>query len=86
MLPAKLKPAYILSLIIALVATIACAGGIFMKDLYQDTDFIKTAWFGNDVVTLTIAIPLLLIALVQARRGSQRAQLIWMGLLGIYDV
>lgn len=78
----SLKPAYWLTIFIAGIATVACAGGIFSKDLYQDSEFIKTAWFGNDIITLSIAIPLLLVALAFARKGSQRAQLVWMGLLG----
>jgi hypothetical protein len=30
---------------------------------------------------LTVAAPILLVALLPAKRGSRRAQLVWMGLL-----
>jgi hypothetical protein len=77
----KLTLCYVLTWIIAILATVACAGGIFIKDLYQDTSFIKTAWLGNDIVTLTVVLPMLIIALMLGKREYQRAQLVWMGLL-----
>ena len=38
-------------------------------------------WFGNDWVTLVVAVPLLVIALLMARRGVQ-GLLLWLGLVG----
>lgn len=75
------KPAYILSIIIALLAAIASAGGLFVDGLYRDNALVTTAFQGNDVVTLFIAVPLLLAAMFMTMRGSQRAQLVWLGLL-----
>jgi hypothetical protein len=76
-----LKISYILSYILLFLALIASAGGIFMEGLYRDAEWIKNAWFGNDVVTLVIAVPLLALALWFARKGSVRAVILWMGLL-----
>jgi hypothetical protein len=75
-------PAYGLSVMVAVLAAIASAGGLFLPELYRDSDFIRTAWFGNDLVTLLLVVPMLAVALYLARRGSGRAQLVWMGLLG----
>ena len=81
MLQAKLRPAYILSAIIAILATIASVGGLFLGDLYRDNTFVNSLWGGNDLVTLVIAVPMLVAALILAIRGSHRAQLVWMAML-----
>jgi hypothetical protein len=77
----KTKTAYILSILIAILAVIASAGGLLLKNLYRDNAFVTTTWLGNDAVTLLLAVPILVIALVFSNRGSTRAQLIWLGAL-----
>jgi hypothetical protein len=77
----KLKPAYILSILIAVLATIASIGGLLLEGLYRDNAFVKTTWLGNDAITLFLAIPILVAALVFSSRGSLKAQLVWMGML-----
>ncbi len=78
----KFETSYTLSVIVAFLATVAAAGGLVSEGLYRDSDFIKIGWRGNDMVTLVVAVPLLAVALAYAKRGSKRAQLVWMGLLG----
>jgi len=73
--------AYILTAIILLLSFAASAGGIFVGDLYRDTAFSEAAWFGNDLITLVIAVPLLVGTLIFSIRGSGLAQLIWLGML-----
>jgi hypothetical protein len=75
------KPVIILSSLIAILALIASAGGLFLDGLYRDNPFVTAVWKGNDAVTLFVAVPLLVISLVLAQRGSKRAQLIWLGSL-----
>lgn len=77
----KLKTAYILSVFIAILAALTSIGGLLRPDLYRDNPFVKTTWLGNDAVTLFIAIPILVAALVYSARGSAKGQLIWMGML-----
>jgi len=81
MFQTKLKPAYILSIIIAILATIASTGGLVLDGLYRDNAFVKTTWFGNDAVTLFLAVPILAAALFFSSRGSLKAHLVWMGAL-----
>jgi hypothetical protein len=78
----KLRAAYILSAIIAILATVVSAGGMFMADLYRDNAFVTTVWRGNDLVTLVVAVPLMVATLILTLRGSQRALLVWLGTLG----
>jgi len=69
-------------MIIAVLATIASAGGLFIDGLYRDNPLITSAWHGNDFVTLVIAVPLMVLSLIFASRGSLKAQLVWIGTLG----
>ena len=77
----KLKTAYILTAIIAALTLIASAGGLLIDDLYRDNALITAGWFGNDLVTLVVALPLLVVSLALSMRGSQRARLIWLGMI-----
>lgn len=77
----KLKTAYILSVFIAILAAFTSIGGLFLPNMYRDNSFVKTTWLGNDAVTLFIAIPILIAALVYSAKGSSKGQLIWMGML-----
>jgi hypothetical protein len=70
-----------LSSAIVLLALVASAGGLFWDGLYRDNPLVTAAFRGNDLITLVGAAPALAIALITARRGSTRAQLIWMGML-----
>jgi hypothetical protein len=75
------QPALITSYLIAGLALIASLGGLLLDGLYRGTEFVKSAWFGNDIITLVVAVPLLLTAVVMTARGSARAQLVWIGML-----
>ncbi|NBD34730.1 MAG: hypothetical protein GVY30_01870 [Chloroflexi bacterium] len=77
----KLKTAYILTALIAVLTLIASAGGLLIDDLYRDNALITAGWFGNDLVTLVVALPLLVVSLALSIRGSQRARLVWLGMI-----
>lgn len=78
----NLRVAQILTVIILVLATVAAAGGLFLPNLYRDNTWIAEQNRGGDVVTLALAVPALLVSLVGVRRGSARATLAWVGLLG----
>lgn len=75
------RPIWVLSFAIAGLAAISSIGGLVFGGLYRGTEFVNSTWLGNDLVTLCVAIPLLLAAMLMARRGSLRAQLVWIGML-----
>lgn len=77
----KNNPAFILTILIAVLAVFASAGGLLLDDMYRDNAFVKTTWLGNDAVTLFVAVPILITALIYSARGSLKAQLVWMGML-----
>lgn len=75
------KTAVVLSIIIAVLMAVATLGGLLIKDLYRDNLTVTSAWYGNDIITLFIAIPLLVLSLVFLKRGSPHAILVWLGML-----
>lgn len=81
MIRTRFKVAYILSIIVIVLAIIASAGGLLLQDLYRDNLWTTSQWAGNDFVTLVIAVPILSIAMFFSWRGSERARLVWLGML-----
>jgi hypothetical protein len=67
--------------LIALMTLQAVLGLIFPAQ-YRDVEWIRATWFGNDWVTLVVAVPLLLIGRASARSGSARGLLLWLGVTG----
>jgi hypothetical protein len=71
-----------MTILIVILTFIAAAGGILLDSLYKDNGtFTLNAWYGNDQVTLFVALPLLIIAVILSKRGSVRAHLVWLGML-----
>jgi hypothetical protein len=52
---------------------------ILDPSLYRDNSFVRSGWYGNDLVTLFVAVPLSMAALRGARRNSTRWRLVWLG-------
>jgi hypothetical protein len=73
--------AHRLSVVIAVLMLVASAGGLAIEGLYRDNLLVTAGWYGNDLVTLVVAVPLLAVATARARRGSRRAELVWLGML-----
>jgi hypothetical protein len=53
--------------------------GLAIPMAYRDVEWIKATWYGNDWVTLAVAVPLLLVGLREATRDSLRGVLLWLG-------
>jgi hypothetical protein len=70
-----------LSAVIAVLMIFASLGGLLVPGLYRDNTWATAAFRGNDLATLVLAVPVLVVALVLARRGSQRARLVWFAVL-----
>lgn len=70
-----------LSIIVALLLGGASAAGLAIPGLYRDNALVVASWYGNDLVSLLVATPLLVATMIGARRGRLRARLGWMGML-----
>jgi hypothetical protein len=77
-----LRIAGLLSSALAALMIVQPIPGQAFVDQYRDPEPIRTAWFGNDWITLGIGVPLLIGGRAAWRRGSARGLLVWLGLLG----
>lgn len=84
--PRMLRAAMLLSGMVAALMVAASVAGLFVTGLYDETAWGREALRGGDLVTLLVAVPILIAALVLVRRGSIRAQAVWVGMLfyGLY--
>lgn len=81
-MPTPVRPrADSFSLLTAAVLAIQAATGLFVPGLYRDGVWVASALRGQDAVALAVVLPLLLVSLVMARRGSMRWRLVWIGTL-----
>jgi hypothetical protein len=77
----RLKSAFVLSAVLAVLLVVAAIPGAFVSGLYRDTAIIVAADRGSDVLTLCVYVPVLAISLYYSSRGSLRAQIVWLGLV-----
>ena len=67
---------------IAILVAIAAGAGFFIEDLYRDAPVNAAQAVGQDLITLVVALPVLIVSAVLALHGSMRAHLVWLGALG----
>jgi hypothetical protein len=71
-----------LTMALLFVMALQALTGLLFEAEYRDVTWIRATWFGNDWVTLAVAIPLLFIGVVRAAAGSVRGLLLWLASLG----
>jgi len=64
------------------VMVVQSSTGLLFQAAYRDVDWMRATWFGNNWVTLLVAVPLLFMGSVHAARGSVRGLLVWLGAIG----
>jgi hypothetical protein len=72
----------LLSIIVTLLVATAATGGLLINNLYHDNAFVKLAWYANDLITLFVIVPSLVIAIYYTHKNSERWLMLLMGLLG----
>jgi hypothetical protein len=75
------QAAYVLSTAVAVLAGSASLVGLVRGELYAQPAAVVQMLRGYDVVTLVLVVPLLVVSPRSARRGSDRAALVWLGML-----
>lgn len=75
------RSSYLLSALLIAVTLVQSAIGAFYPQIFRDSPMTAGNARGTDVVILFIALPVLVISMTLARRGSLRAQLTWAGAL-----
>lgn len=83
----SVRPAIWVSLIIALLTLVASIGGLMSPDQFYPTEALKSSSMANDVMTLLIGLPVLLLALLLVRGNRLLGLLVWPGALlyGTYN-
>jgi hypothetical protein len=76
-----LRAAYVLSGAIAGLMVAASGLGVFVHDLYRDDAWGREALRGGDLVTFVVVVPVLIVTLITAIRGSMLAQPVLVGTL-----
>lgn len=66
---------------IAVLVAVAAGSELLVDGLLRDNPNFVAQALGQDVVTLAVALPVLVVGAVLAGRGSERARLIWLGAL-----
>jgi hypothetical protein len=77
-----MKVPYVLSAVLAVLMAVQSVLGRVFPGQYRDVEWIRLTWFGNDWLTLVLAVPLLVASLLLARGGSVRGLLLWLSMLG----
>lgn len=82
-----LRVARRLSTALAGVMALQSSLGLLLHSEYRDVAWIDSTWWGNDAVTLFLAVPLLGAALIRSQGDSPRWTLLWSGGLayGLYN-
>ena len=71
---------------IAILLAIAAGSELLVDGLFRgDTPYLVAQAIGQDFITLVVALPALVISAILASRGSERARLVWLGVL-VYSV
>jgi hypothetical protein len=79
----QLRHARAVSITVLGIMAAQSALGLAFPDLYRDVAWIRATWFGNDLVTLAIGVPIMGSALHLVRRGDSAVGcLLWFGMLG----
>lgn len=73
--------AYGVSGAVGLLALLASLAGLLLDGVYGEAGSTAEMLRGYDLVTLVFVVPALVLSQLQVRRGSDRAQLIWVGML-----
>jgi hypothetical protein len=76
----RLRAPTILSGISLLLMILQSATGLFMPGMYaRDTVWARAVFLGNDIVNLFLFAPLLTLALVALKRGTDKGKVFWLG-------
>ena len=59
----KPQVTFTLSILVTAFAAFASLAGLFVPHLYNDKQFVQTAWYGNDWVTLVVVVPSLIVTI-----------------------
>ena len=69
-------------MLLAGLLLVEALGGLLVPDLYRDAPTWAAQARGVNAIDLVVTLPTLVIALLLSARGSRRARVVWLGVLG----
>lgn len=78
-IPRRYVIASLATLVLTVIATLV---GLFVPGFYRDAPVLLPQVYGQDLLTLLVAVPALAISLYFAARGSLRGYIVWLGVTG----
>jgi len=83
MVRSTLSRSYVLASVAILLLTVIATGvGLFVPGFYRDAPVLLPQIYGQDLLTLVVAVPALALSLYFAAKGSSRAYVVWLGVIG----
>jgi len=80
-----MRPLSTITLLIAGLTLVSCILSISNNSIYQDGQWANAQWLGQDIVTILIALPFLLISYFRGiKKGDKRWALVYSGILLYY--
>ncbi|WP_254544802.1 hypothetical protein [Halomarina pelagica] len=76
------RPYVLGSLATIALTLIATVVGLFVPSFYRDAPVLLPQVYGQDLLTLVVAVPALAVSLYFVTRGSLRAYVVWLGVTG----
>ncbi|MFC7139942.1 hypothetical protein ACFQMA_08855 [Halosimplex aquaticum] len=67
------------SALIAILTVLATVVGLFVPGFYRDAPVLLPQVYGQDLLTLIVAVPVFVVSLYYATRGSLRGYITWLG-------
>jgi hypothetical protein len=68
-----------LTIPVAALLAMASGGGLLISGLYRDVPYFAAQAVGQDLISFSVVLPLLIVSAVLTSRGSPGAKLIWLG-------
>ena len=60
---------------------IAGLSGIFMDDLYRDNLLVRSAWYGTDLITIILALPIFMVSIMLYKQEEEYGILLLLAML-----
>ncbi|QCC49685.1 hypothetical protein DV707_17465 (plasmid) [Halobellus limi] len=76
------RPYLVASTLTLLLAVVATGVGLFVPEFYRDAELLLPQLYGQDLLTLVVAVPALVGALYYSHQGSLRGYVVWLGVTG----
>ena len=76
-----MRPAYWLSAALAVMALVTSALGVLYPDIFRDPAMTVGNARGTALIIVVVAVPILVVSMILAARGSLRARIVWLGVL-----